>query len=102
MKNQFFYTRKVALPLKEDETEPKYDYFIDSFNINKVIRSVQVEKNKTLVLLDDFHQRKEQVPIYNKQGKHTGFKNELGTYQSEIYLTEEEDIKKFTSYLAIY
>jgi translation initiation factor RLI1 len=43
--NQFFYTRK-----SESGTDVR-----DSFNINKVIRSLSNEDGTVLVLLDDLH-----------------------------------------------
>lgn len=95
MKDQFLYTRKVKIPPKEGETEPQYKLYTDSFNINKVIRTVEIEENQLLVLLDDFHQRKEQIPVYSNKGRQTGTKSETGTFQSEIYLTETEDIQRF-------
>jgi len=86
MKNQFFYTRKT-------ETGD----FLDSFNINKVIRSLTQEDGKLLVLLDDLHERVEQVPVYNpKTGQVKEFRRERNTYQSEIML-EKEDAEKFKS-----
>ena len=36
-----------------------------------------------------------QEPVTNKQGKVTSMKNTTGTYQSEIYLSKENDIKRF-------
>jgi len=74
----FFYTRKV-----DDKI------YTDSFNINKVIRSVQMEDNKVLVLLDDLHERSEEVPDV-KNGKVVGSKRERHTYQTEINLLDED------------
>jgi hypothetical protein len=83
--NQFVYTRT--------EGEKK---FKDSFNINKVIRSMEIEDGKRIVVLDDFHERVEQVPDINpKTNKVMGVRRERTTYQSEIYL-DVEDAKKFS------
>ena len=83
----FFYTRKT-----EDDK-----VFTDSFNLNKVVRSVQVDDNKVLVLLDDTHDRSEDVPdVDPKTGKTRGTKRERNTYSTEITLTGE-DIKRFNS-----
>lgn len=82
MKNQFFYTRTV-----EDKT------FTDSFNVNKVIRTVEVEQDKFLVVLDDFHERVEQVPDIDSKGKMRGFKRVRDTFQSEIHLTKEDAVR---------
>ena len=79
----FFYTRKV-----DDKI------YTDSFNLNKVIRSVQVDDNKVLVLLDDAHDRSEDVPdIDPKTGKQRGVKRQRNTYSTEISLVDEDVIK---------
>jgi hypothetical protein len=83
----FFYTRKT-----EDGK-----IFTDSFNLDKVIRSVQVDDNKVLVLLDDAHDRSEDVPdIDPKTGKQRGIKRQRNTYSTEISLFDE-DITRFNS-----
>lgn len=82
--SQFFYTRKT-----DDKS------YIDSFNLNKVIRSVEMEDNSLLILLDDMHERSENVPeIDPKTNKMKGYKRERKVYQSEITL-EGDDIIKF-------
>jgi len=82
----FFYTRK------QDEK-----VYTDSFNLNKVIRSVQIDDDKLLVLLDDAHERSEQVPdVDPKTGKTRGTKRERNTYSTEISLTGE-DITRFNN-----
>jgi hypothetical protein len=87
MSNLFFYTRKT-----EDGK-----IFTDSFNLDKVIRSVQVDDNKVLVLLDDAHDRSEDVPdIDPKTGKQRGIKRQRNTYSTEISLFDE-DITRFNS-----
>jgi hypothetical protein len=83
----FFYTRKT-----EDGK-----VFTDSFNLNKVIRSVQMDDNKVLVLLDDAHDRSEDVPdIDPKTGKQRGIKRQRNTYSTEISLVDE-DVTRFNS-----
>jgi len=83
----FFYTRKT-----EDGK-----IFTDSFNLDKVIRSVQVDDNKVLVLLDDAHDRSEDVPdIDPKTGKQRGIKRQRNTYSTEISLVDE-DVTRFNS-----
>ena len=74
----FFYTRKV-----DDKI------YTDSFNLNKVIRSVQMDDNKVVILLDDIHERAEQVPDV-KNGKVVGQKRERNTFQTEINLFDED------------
>jgi hypothetical protein len=87
MSNLFFYTRKT-----EDGK-----VFTDSFNLNKVIRSVQMDENKVLVLLDDAHDRSEDVPdIDPKTGKQRGIKRQRNTYSTEISLVDE-DVARFNS-----
>ena len=82
--NQFVYTR----------TEGEKNYK-DSFNLEKVIRSVEVEDGKRIVILDDFHERVEMVPDINvKTNKVMGTRRERNTYQSEIHLNAE-DSKRF-------
>lgn len=76
MKNQFFYTRT--------DNEKAYK---DSFNISKVVRSITLEDGRTLVLLDDLHERSQDVPDVDlKTNKIKGVKRQRDTFQSEIYL----------------
>ena len=75
----FFYTRK-----SEDDK-----VYTDSFNLNKVIRSVQIDDNKVLVLLDDVHERPEDVPEV-KNGKMVGQKRVRNVFQTEINLFDED------------
>jgi hypothetical protein len=83
----FFYTRKT-----EDGK-----IFTDSFNLNKVVRSVQVDDNKVLVLLDDAHDRSEDVPdVDPKTGKQRGIKRQRNTYSTEISLVDE-DVTRFNN-----
>ena len=93
MKNQFFYTRKE---LKSGTPEnPVYNEFRDSFNINKVIRSVAIEDGRIMILLDDLHERAQEVPdIDPRSNKVKGMKRQKNTFQSEIYL-EGEDVERF-------
>jgi hypothetical protein len=62
MSNLFFYTREVDGKI-----------YTDSFNINKVVRSMQIDENKVILVLDDIHERSEQVPDV-KNGKVVGSK----------------------------
>lgn len=93
MKNQFFYTRKE---LKSGTPEnPVYNEFRDSFNMEKVVRSLSIEDGRVLILLDDLHERAQEVPdIDPRTGKPKGVKRQKNTFQSEIYL-EPEDAKRF-------
>jgi hypothetical protein len=79
MTNQFFY--------KDGE-----DW--NSFNINKVIRTVTLEDKSLLVLLDDIHERVVETPNINpKTNKMTGVTRKRDVYQSEIYLKGEDIIR---------
>lgn len=81
----FFYTRK-----SEDGK-----VYTDSFNLNKVIRSIQIDDNKVLVLLDDIHERPEDVPEV-KNGKMVGQKRVRNVFQTEINLFDE-DVTRFNN-----
>jgi hypothetical protein len=93
MKNQFFYTRKE---LKSGTPEnPVYNVFRDSFNINLVIRTVAIEDGRLLVLLNDIHERAQEIPEVDvRTNKVKGVKRQRNTFQSEIYL-EPEDVERF-------
>jgi hypothetical protein len=54
---------------------------------------MQLEDNKVILVLDDIHERAEQVPDV-KNGKVVGSKRERNTFQTEITLTGE-DITRF-------
>ena len=83
--NLFFYTRK-----SEDGK-----VYTDSFNLNKVIRSIQLDDNKVLVLIDDIHERPEDVPEI-KNGKMVGQKRVRNVFQTEINLFDE-DVTRFNN-----
>ena len=86
MNTQFIYNRRVPV---EGSTETTLVQ--DSFNITKVIRTMTIEDNKLMVLLDDLHERVQEVPDVNpKTGKISGMKRERNTFQSEIYLDKED------------
>jgi hypothetical protein len=90
MTNQFFYTRK------DGDQE-----FTDSFNINKVIRTVQTGEDELLVLLDDIHERVVETPNINpKTNKMVGISRKRDVYQSEIHLTGV-DITRFKTATSI-
>jgi hypothetical protein len=90
MTNQFFYTRK------DGDKE-----YTDSFNINKVIRTVQTGDDELLVLLDDIHERVVESPNINpKTNKMIGISRKRDVYQSEIHLTGV-DITRFKTATSI-
>ena len=84
MTNQFFYSRR----------DDNGSHFIDSFNINKVIRTVQMSADDLLVLLDDIHERVIETPNINtKTNKMIGVTRKRDVYQSEIHLTGEDIVR---------
>jgi hypothetical protein len=92
MQNQFFYTRKELVSGTPDN--PEFKEYRDSFNINKVVRSITVEDGRVLILLDDLHERAQQVPdVDPKTNKMKGYKRERNTFQSEIYLDPSDAIR---------
>ena len=95
--NQFFYTRKEPV----QGTDPlEFKEFIDSFNVNKVIRTVMTDDGGSLVLIDDIHERTMDVPQYTPAGKPKGLKRERNTYQSEITLSKE-DADRFVEVMSV-
>ena len=96
--NQFFYTRKEPIP----GTNPvEFKDYLDSFNVEKIIRTVVVENGNRLVLLDDIHERAMEVPQYDaKTGRPKGVKRERNTYQTEVYLSPE-DSERFEKVMSI-
>lgn len=92
MKNQFFYTRKEPI----QDTDPvEFKEFTDSLNVNKIIRSVRMDDDNLVILLDDMHERTKEVPNINtKTNKVIGTKKVTEVYQTEVYL-QGEDIQRF-------
>lgn len=85
MNNQFIYTRI----LENDSSEAIS--VEDSFNIEKVIRSIAMDDGRRLILLNDLHERVQEVPDINpKTGKMAGMRRERNTFQSEIYLDKAD------------
>jgi hypothetical protein len=90
MTNQFFYTRK------DGDKE-----YTDSFNVNKVIRTVQTGDDELLVLLDDIHERVVETPNINiKTNKIINVSRKRDVYQSEITLNGV-DIQRFHTITSI-
>lgn len=99
MQNQFFYTRKELVSGTPEN--PEFKEYRDSFNVNKVIRTLTSDDGKLLVLLDDLHERAQQVPDLDpKTNKMKGYKRERNTFQSEIYL-DPADAQRFQSLMSI-
>jgi hypothetical protein len=90
--NQFFYTRKELVSGTPEN--PEFKEFRDSFNINKIVRSITMEDGRILVLLDDLHERSRDVEdIDLKTNRMKGYKRQRDTFQSEIYLDPADAIK---------
>jgi hypothetical protein len=96
MQNQFFYTRKELVSGTPEN--PEFKEFRDSFNINKVVRTITMADERTLVLLDDLHERAQEVPdIDPKTNKMRGSKRVKDTFQSEIYLDPADAIRFYAA-----
>ena len=90
MTNQFFYTRREQIQGSEEFVD-----FTDSINVNKIIRSVMMDANTMVVLLDDIHERVQETPNINlKTNKVIGVNRKREIVQTEVYLTGE-DIARF-------
>lgn len=100
MRNQFFYTDKIQMPGVKEDTEngiTAVDPYIqekrNSFNVDMVIRTISMDNGELLVLLDDIHERTQEVrKLKNKKPVVVKEKN---TYQSEIYLSKEDSERFF-------
>lgn len=92
-RNQFFYSRQESSPVQIEGKEERFITYRDSFSVDKVIRSVQLSENDFIVLLDDIHQRPQDVEVKNKQGKVTAIKREMNIFQSEIHLNEADALR---------
>ena len=94
MRNQFFYRRKEKIKkVDHSTTEETFDYVLrkDSFNLDKVVRSIEMHDGSVLVLLNDIHERTTESPNINtKNNKVNGMVRKRDTYQSEIYLSPED------------
>lgn len=93
MKNQFYYTRKEKIDKPQvngEEQTPEFRDMLDSFSLDKVIRSVEMVNGNRLVVLNDFHEEMRDVPQFNKKREYVGTKKERNTYQSEITLNKED------------
>lgn len=85
---QFVYTKFVEQEGKEAVL------LTDTFSLDKVIRTVEMEDGRRLVLLNDIHERTLEVPDINvKTNKVMGMKRERNTYQSEVILNKEDSIR---------
>ena len=96
MQNQFFYTRKELVSGTPEN--PEFKEYRDSFNINKVVRTVAMEDGRLLVLIDDIHERAQEVPdVDAKTNKMKGYKRVRNTFQSEIFLDPSDAIRFYSA-----
>lgn len=96
MQNQFFYTRKELVSGTPEN--PEFKEYRDSFNINKVVRTVAMEDGRLLVLIDDIHERAQEVPdVDSKTNKMKGYKRVRNTFQSEIFLDPSDAIRFYSA-----
>lgn len=101
MRNQFFYTYEYTVTPTAETAKgaaPVVMTRIASFNMEKVIRSVEIEDGKLIVILDDFHEEWKQIITHNANGKPIP-KMEKQMLQSEIHLNEldKNRFKRLTS-----
>jgi hypothetical protein len=89
MSEMFFYKRKEISGGTPEA--PEYKEYVDGFNLNKVIRAVTLEDKRMIVLLDDIHERSQEVPDVDvRTNKVKGTKRQRDVFQTEIYLTKED------------
>ena len=101
MRNQFIYTEEITKPGVQEDlengivgTDPYTETRKNSFNVDLVIRALSLDDGGVLLLLDDLHERWQDVPGMNRNGKRT-IKREKDTFQSEIRITKEEGERFF-------
>ena len=73
---------------------PDGETLVHAFNLEKLIRMVEVPEG-IVVLLDDMHERVKEVPTISNSGKQKGTQRIRETVQTEILITDKEDIKNF-------
>ena len=104
-KTQFVFKRKVEVPpVKEDTengvigTDGYTKTVLDSFDVERVIRTITMDNGTLLVLLDDLHERydtkakvhpKTGAPKFDRKGQMI-FERVKDVFQSEIFLSKEE------------
>ena len=94
MKNQFFYT--IEHQSGEGETLETRKT-LASFNMSKVIRSMEIPSGELIVILDDFHNEVQQNNTVNPNtNKLIIGKKETVVVQSEIKLSVEDKGRFFS------
>ena len=94
MKNQFFYKIKHNVGTEE---APEEKVINASFNIDMVIRSVEIPSGELMIILDDFHEEMITLPdtINIKTNRIVHGKKEMAVVQSEITLSAEDKQRFF-------
>lgn len=85
MRNQFYYT-----VVQEKSDAPQV---VGSFSLDKVIRTVEYEPGKFVVLLDDFHEEQGKRPYQKANGKGVTMATFKETVYSSIYLSEADSTR---------
>src|SRR5688572_21806586 len=85
MRDLFYYKREIVANGK------KYT-FLDSFNVNKVVRTVHQPDGTSVVLLDDGHEESTTKQVRNLKGK-TEEKREREYYFSQITISSEDRVR---------
>ena len=114
-KTQFVFKREVTIPPVTEEVENGVigsdgytKIVLDSFDVERVIRTITMDNGTLLVLLDDLHERYETkakthpktgAPVFDKKGQMI-FERLKDAFQSEITLLEE-DAAEFLSLTSI-
>jgi hypothetical protein len=96
MRNQFVYTEEVLVPSKDELSSEKEKVIVrHSFNVDMINKIVQVDlEGGVIVFLDDIHERTQEKPFKNQNGK-TTMRSVRDTYQSEIKLAKEDADRLF-------
>ena len=94
MGTQFIYTiqHQVGTPEAPATRESRA-----SFNVDMVIRSMELPDGKLIVILDDFHEEMVTMPdsVNTKTNRIVHGKKELAVVQSEITLSAEDKERFF-------
>lgn len=109
MSNHFFYTREKVVKkvddkgtaimkkdengvdTKEFETETKI--FVDSFNINKVIRTHMLSEDHVVVLLDDGHEESQVVGQRKKNPNKGSTPDNMEEVKQRVWIQSEISVK---------
>lgn len=89
MRQQFVYTEKIVIPPKKEGEKASIEERKNSFNIGLVIRAVTMDDGRLLILINDLHERWQDIPSVSRNGKKI-IKREKDTFQSEIFLTKQD------------